>query len=150
MKPSRSYCTILRTTSFTFNSCCGHLISVKPCKLECAAYMLCRSCAAHSWHMVNSFSVNLRWAKATRCMERTPGASSSLCICEKNRQILVHGKQYANCSQMALHRFAVPSTYTRIWFANRSRVVWEPFGTLVYTRFKGGTWNAWLSGKQVL
>ncbi len=34
---------------------------------------------------------------------------------------------------MTQHRFAVPSTYTRIWFVNRSKAVREPFGALVYT-----------------
>ncbi len=31
-------------------------------------------------------------------MERTPGASSSLCVHAKNRQILVHSEWYANRS----------------------------------------------------
>ncbi len=35
---------------------------------------------------------------------------------------------------MAQHRFAVPSTHMRIWFANRLRAVRELFGELVYTR----------------
>ncbi len=47
------------------------------------------------------------------------GASSSLCVRAKNRQILVRGKQYANRSQMVQHRFTVPSTHTRIWSTNR-------------------------------
>ncbi len=53
-------------------------------------------------------------------MERTPGASSSLCVCAKNRHILVHGEWYVNRSRMGQHRFAIPSTHTRIWFANHS------------------------------
>ncbi len=55
-------------------------------------------CAVRVRHVVNNFSANLRRAKNTRCMERTPGASSSLCVRAKNRQILVLGKWYANCS----------------------------------------------------
>ncbi len=51
-------------------------------------------------------------------MERTPGASSSLCVHTKNQQILVCGEQYVNCSQMAQRRFAVLSTHTHLWFAN--------------------------------
>ncbi len=70
-------------------------------------------------------------------MEGTPNASSSLYVRVKNRQILVHGEQYAKRPRMAQCRFAVPSTHTRIWFGNRSRVVCEPFGTLVYMRLKG-------------
>ncbi len=53
-------------------------------------------------------------------MERRPGASSSLCVRANNRQISVRGKRYANCLRMAQHSFTVPSTHTRIWFANHS------------------------------
>ncbi len=67
-------------------------------------------------------------------MERTPGASSSLCVHTKNQQISVRGKQYANRLWMVLRRFAVPSIHTRIWFANRLRAVRKPFSVLVYTR----------------
>ncbi len=49
----------------------------------------CRLHAAHKQRTVNSFSVNLRRAKDTQSMERTPGTSSSLCVHAKNRQILV-------------------------------------------------------------
>ncbi len=48
------------------------------------------------------------------------GASSSLCVCAKNRPISVCGEQYSNRSQTAQCRFAVPSTHMRIWFANHS------------------------------
>ncbi len=41
---------------------------------------------------VNSFFANLRRAKDDRCIERTTGTSSSLCVYAKNRQILVHGE----------------------------------------------------------
>ncbi len=51
-------------------------------------------------------------------MERTTGTSSSLCVCAKNWQILVHGEWYANCLRMVWHRFAVPSTHTCIWFVD--------------------------------
>ncbi len=85
--------------------------------------------------------MNLRRAKDTRCMERTPGTSSSLCVCAKNRQILVCGEWYANRLQMAQHRFAVPSTHMHIWFENRLRVVPEPFGTLVFTRLNTVWWE---------
>ncbi len=93
---------------------------LKSCTHECAAYALRHSCAVHIWGMVNKFSANLRRAKDTRCMKRTPGAYSSLCVWEKNQQILVRGEQYANHSQMVQHRFAVPSTHTHIWFTNHS------------------------------
>ncbi len=63
-------------------------------------------------------------------------ASSSLCVRAKNQQISVCGEWYANHLRMAQHRFAVPFTHTRIWFANCLRVVREPFGALVYTRLK--------------
>ncbi len=53
-------------------------------------------------------------------MERTPGASSSLCVRAKNRQILVRGERYGNRSHMAQCTFAVPSTHMRIWFVNHS------------------------------
>ncbi len=53
-------------------------------------------------------------------MERTPGTSSSLCVHAKNRKILVRCERYANRLQTAQRRFAVPSTHSRIWFANRS------------------------------
>ncbi len=53
-------------------------------------------------------------------MEKTPGASSSLYVCGKTRQILVCGKRYANHSLTAQHRFTVPSTHMHIWFANHS------------------------------
>ncbi len=52
--------------------------------------------------------------------QRTPSASSSLCVSTKNQQILIFGEWYANCSQMAQCRFAVPSIHTCIWFANHS------------------------------
>ncbi len=66
--------------------------------------------------------------------QRTPGASNSLCVRSKNRQILVHSERYANCSRMVQHRFTVSSTHTRIWFTNRSRAVSEPFDALVCMR----------------
>ncbi len=69
-------------------------------------------------------------------MEKTPGASNSLCDGAKNRQISVPSEWYANRLWTVLRRFAVPSTHTRIWFTNRSGAVHEPFGTLVYTRLK--------------
>ncbi len=70
---------------------------------------VCASCT------VNSFSTNLRRAKDIRCVQ------FSLILfmyAQKNRQLLVRDKQCANHSQMAQRRFAVPSTHTRIWFAN--------------------------------
>ncbi len=67
--------------------------------------------------------MNLRWAKDTRCMERTPGTSSSLCVRTKNWQISDHGEWYANCSWTAQCRFAVLSTHTRIWFASSLRTM---------------------------
>ncbi len=60
----------------------------------------------------------------------------SLCICLKNQQISVCDKRYANRPQMAQRRFAVPSTHTRIWFANCLRAVCKLFGALVYTMLK--------------
>ncbi len=69
-----------------------------------------------------------------QCMERTPSVSSFLCIRAKNRQISVRGEWYANCLRTAQCRFAVPSTHTRIRFANHSGAVREPFGMLMYTR----------------
>ncbi len=58
-------------------------------------------------------------------MERTPGASSSLCVRAKKQQILVHREWYANHSQKAQCRFAI-LTYVQL--------VHKPFGALVYTR----------------
>ncbi len=77
--------------------------------------------------------------------QRTPGASGSLCVHAKNRQILVRNKQYANHSRMAQCRFAVPSIHTHIWFTNCSRAVRESFGVLVYTRLKDqvASTNGW-------
>ncbi len=51
------------------------------------------------------------------------GASNSLCVRTKKQQILIRGEWYANCSQMAKHRFAVPSTNTCIWFANHLQTI---------------------------
>ncbi len=62
------------------------------------------------------------------------GAYISPYVHPGNRQILVRSKRYANCLRMVQHRFAVPSTHTHIWFTNRSQMVCEPFGMLVYTR----------------
>ncbi len=52
--------------------------------------------------------------------KETTGASSSLCVRTKNRQTLVRCERYANRLHAAWHRFAVPSTHMRIWFANHS------------------------------
>ncbi len=59
--------------------------------------------------------------------QRTPGSSGSLCVRAKNRQISVRSEWYANHSRMVQCMFAVLSTHKRIWFANCSRVVCEPF-----------------------
>ncbi len=88
--------------------------NLKLCIHERAAYSLCHLCVVCKRGKVNYFSANLRRAKDTWCMERTPGASSSLCVRAKNRQILVCGECYANRSRMAQRRFAVRSTNTRI------------------------------------
>ncbi len=61
-------------------------------------------------------------------MERTPSASSSLCVLTKNRQISVSGEWYANRLWMAQRRFTLIDTYTHL--------VREPFGAVVYTRLK--------------
>ncbi len=70
-------------------------------------------------------------------MERTHGASGSLCVCTKNQKILVRGEWYANCLQMVQRRFAVPSTHTCIWFASglqtiRRACVYEALHYRVY------------------
>ncbi len=62
-----------------------------------------------------------------------PGAPNSLCVCTKHQQISVRNERYVNCLQMSQCKFTVPSTHTRIWFANHSRVVCEPFGSHVCT-----------------
>ncbi len=117
---------------------CSILFLLKLCIHKHAAYALRHSRAACIWHAFNKFSVNLRRAKNTRCMERTPGASNSLCVCTKNRQISVRCEWHVNHSRM-VHRFAVWSTHLHVWFMNRSLAVCEPFDTLVYTRLKADT-----------
>ncbi len=62
----------------------------------------------------------MKRAKDTRCMERTPGASSSLCFRAQNWQISVHGERYVNRLRTTQRRFAVPFTQTHVWFANHS------------------------------
>ncbi len=48
-----------------------------------------------------------------------PSTPNCLCVCARNRQILVCDEQYANHPQIVqCSRFAVPFTHTRIWFAN--------------------------------
>ncbi len=100
--------------------------SYEACKLcihERATYVLRHLHMACKRRMGNLLSANLRRAKDIQCMERTPGTYNSLCVHAKNRQILVRGKWYANQSQMAQHRFAVPSTHTylvRERFTNHS------------------------------
>ncbi len=79
-------------------------------------------------------------------MERTPGASSSVCVHAKNLQILVHGELYANLSWTARNRFAVPPTHTRIWFTNRLQAVCEPFDVLVYMRLYAQVLGMFLYG----
>ncbi len=56
--------------------------------------------------------------KNTQCMERTPGASSSLRILAKNRQISIYSEWYGNRLWTKHHRFADPSTHTCIWLRN--------------------------------
>ncbi len=43
---------------------------------------------------------------------------------------------FANHSQTAQCRFAVPSIHMRIWFVNCLQAVCKPFGALIYTRLK--------------
>ncbi len=100
--------------------CKSYVAFHKPCIHKRAAYALCRLHVARIWCTVNSFSTNLRRAKDTLCMERTPGISSSLCVCAKYRHILVRGEWYVNHLRMAQRRFAVLSTHKCIWFANSS------------------------------
>ncbi len=68
-------------------------------------------------------------------------AHVSLCVRPKNRRISVCSEQYVNHPQMVQRRFAVPSTHTCIWFANRLRAICEPFGALVYTRLYVPYWH---------
>ncbi len=79
-------------------------------------------CAVHMRCIFSAWLINFPWAWGE---QRTPGASSSLCVCAKNWQISVRGEWYANCFRTALHRFAVPSTHTRIWWTAR---VYEALG----------------------
>ncbi len=55
---------------------------------------------------------------------------------QKNWRISIRSKWYANRSLTTQHRFAVPSTCTRVWFANHSRAVRKPFGSHACTRLK--------------
>ncbi len=98
----------------------------------------CRLCAAPFACGARLINFSRTWGKqrTLRCMERTTSASSSLCVRAKNQQISVHRDWCANHSRTEQHRFAVPSTHTRIWFVNHSQVICEPFGALVYTRLK--------------
>ncbi len=59
----------------------------------------------------------------TRGKQRTPSASSSLCVRTKKWQILVRGEQYASRLRMPQRRFEVPSTHTHIWFASSSQTI---------------------------
>ncbi len=84
--------------------------------------------------------MNLRRAKDTRHMQRTPGASNSLYVRAKTQQISVHSEWYAHRLQTPQHRFTVPSTHTRIWFANHSQAVHKPFAVLVYMKLNILKW----------
>ncbi len=98
---------------------------LKLCIHERATYALRHLHAVRKQRAVNELSTNLRRANDTRCMERTPGASSFLRVRAKNWQILVLGKCYVNRLRMAQCRFAVPSTHTCIWFTSSSRTIWR-------------------------
>ncbi len=77
------------------------------------ALLMC--CAIRVRRISDAGLINFSW---TWGEQRTPGASSSLCVRPKTRQILVRGKWYANRLQTTQHRFALQSTHTHIWFAN--------------------------------
>ncbi len=74
----------------------------------------------HRWTKQSTLGARLINFPQNWSEQRTHGASNFLCVRAKSLQISVRGEQYANCSQMAQCRFTLPSTHTRIGFANHS------------------------------
>ncbi len=62
------------------------------------------------------------WTNLSTC-----GMPNSLCVCAKNRQISVYGKQYTNCMEKGQRMFAIPSTRMHIWYANQLQTVHKRF-----------------------